>query len=96
MDNSRKSKTQGKGEKKPVPVFDFGAGKPAFTAAFLLRAMQITNNSATKIITYGERKIAVIKSSNGDRIAVCPVAIRPDVPRRDCIAEIKHFQGENA
>ena len=93
---AEKARLKAKGEKKPIPVFDFGAGKPAFTAAFLLRAMQITNNSATKIITYGERKTAVIKSANGDRIAVCPVAIRPDVPRRDCIAEIKHFQGENA
>ena len=81
-----------KGKKKPIPVFDFGAGKPAFTTAFLLRAMQIANNSAAKIITYGERKIAVIKSSNGDRIAVCPVAMRPDARRRDCIQEIKKHQ----
>ena len=89
---AEKARLKAKGEKKPIPVFDFGAGKPAFDAAFLLRAMQITNNSATKIITYGERKIAVIKSSNGDRVAVCPVAMRPDAPRRDCIQEIKNIR----
>lgn len=89
---AEKARLKAKGEKKPVPVFDFGAGKPAFTAAFLLRAMQITNNSATKIITYGERKIAVIKSNNGDRVALCPVAIRPDAPRHDCMQEIKNIR----
>ena len=89
---AEKARLKAKGEKKPIPVFDFGAGKPAFDAAFLLRTMQITNNSATKIITYGERKTAVIKSSNGDRIAVCPVAMRSDAPRRDCIQEIKNIR----
>lgn len=89
---AEKARLKAKGEKKPIPVFDFGTGKPAFAAALLLRAMQITNNSATKINTYGERKTAVIKSTNGDRIAVCPVAMRPDVPRRDCIQEIKNIR----
>lgn len=89
---AEKARLKASGEKKPVPVFDFGAGKPAFSAVFLLRAMQIANNSATKIITYGERKIAVIKSSNGDRVAICPVAMRPDMPRRDCMQEIKNIR----
>ena len=89
---AEKARLKAKGEKKPIPVFDFGAGKPAFDAAFLLRAMQIANNSSTKIITYGERKIAVIKSDNGDRIVVCPVAMRPDAPRRDCMQEIKNIR----
>lgn len=55
-------------------------------------AQMTADNSATKIITHGERKIAVIKSINGDRIAVCPVAICPDVPHRDCIQEIKNIR----
>lgn len=89
---AEKAKLKANGEKKPVPVFDFGAGKPAFTAAFLLRAMQITNNSATKIITFGERKKAVMKSENGDRVTICPVAMRPDAPHRDCMQEIKNIR----
>lgn len=88
---AEKARLKANGE-KPVPVFDFGAGKPAFNAAFLLRAMQITNNSAAKIITFGERKTAVIKSGNGDRAALCPFAMRPDVPRRDCMQEIKNIR----
>lgn len=87
-----KARLKAKGEKKPIPLFDFGAGKPVFSAAFLLRAMQITNNSATKIITYDERKIAVIKSINGDRIVLSSVAMRPGAPRRDCMREIKNIR----
>lgn len=89
---AEKARLKANGEKKPIPVFDFGAGKPAFSAAYLLRAMQITNNSATEIITFGEKKTAMMKSGNGDRVVICPVAMRPDVPRRDCMQEIEKLR----
>lgn len=80
---------------KSSVLFDYGEGKPAFDAKLLLRAIEITNNSAPKIVARGRLSPACLKSSDGVRVVLCPVKVSETMKRRDCMGLIKYMQGEN-